>query len=55
MFIYGDKLFFGTHLSLNYNYILVCNSLILLKKHKSKLYSDLLGPLAAGYAMLDVI
>ena len=50
--MYAVLSYFGSHLSLNYIYIRVCNSLIILNKHKSKMNSDLLGSLAGGYAML---
>ena len=53
--MYAGQVIFGSYLSLNYIYILVCNSLILLNKHKSKMNSDLLGTLVAGYAMLGAV
>ena len=36
----------SSHLSLNYIYLRVCNSLAILNRHKSNMNSNLLGPKA---------
>ena len=50
--MYAVLSYFCLSFKLIYIYIRVCNSLIILNKHKSKMKSDLLGSLAGGYAML---